>query len=102
MFSDETMFTCEGKQARYVRRSRNESISEHHMVQRTKTAAKRMYWGCMTYHGVGSITPFHGTMDANKYMHIIKNKVPPQDISYLFYLLILLIPSIIFQNCYNK
>ena len=78
MFSDETMFTCEGKQARYVRRSRNESISEHHMVQRTKTAAKRMYWGCMTYHGVGPITPIQGTMDANKYIPIIKDKVVPE------------------------
>ena len=36
-----------------------------------------MYWGCFTYHGVGSITPIHGTMDANKYMPIIKDKVVP-------------------------
>merc|ERR1712218_596217 len=37
-----------------------------------------MYWGCMTYHGVGPITPIQGTMDANKYIPIINDKVVPE------------------------
>lgn len=75
MFTDESQFCVQGQRSQYVRRSRKEEITVAHMDQYQKHPQKRMYWGCMTYHGVGSISPIYGNMNALKYMELLTVKL---------------------------
>ena len=75
LFSDESYFQCQGHRSQYVRRSKDEEITEQHINQYVKAAEKRMFWGSMSYAGVGSLCPIQGTMNADKYMDIINSKI---------------------------
>lgn len=75
MFSDESHFLVQGQRSQYVRRSKNEEITEEHMNQYIKNPEKRMFWGCFHHNGVGSLYPIKGIMNADSYMQVVNTKV---------------------------
>ena len=75
LFSDESHFLVQGQRSQYVRRSKNEEITEEHMNQSVKNPEKQMFWGSFSYNGVGSLYPIEGIMNADKYMQVINNKI---------------------------
>ncbi len=75
LFSDESHFLVQGKRSQYVRRSKGEPILDAHIEQYVKHPQKRMFWGCFSYKGVGSLYPVEGMMCADQYIDVIKRKV---------------------------
>ena len=36
-----------------------------------------MFWGCITYDGVGTLVPIHGIVDSKRYVEILNNNLWP-------------------------
>jgi len=75
LFSDESHFLVQGQRSQYIRRTKGEPIREEHIDQRVKHPQKKMFWGCFSYGGVGSLVPVEGMMRANQYADVIRKKV---------------------------
>ena len=75
LFSDESQFLVQGQRSQHVRRTKGEPIRQEHIEQHVKHPQKKMFWGCFSYNGVGSLSPVEGTMNANHYAEIIHKKV---------------------------
>ena len=74
LFSDESHFYVRGEHSRFVRRSIGESLNSHHVNQTVKHPQKKMFWGCFSYAGVGSLFPVEGMMNSDRYIDVIKKK----------------------------
>ena len=77
LFSDETHFVVGGKHVQYVRRSVGESVKPCHINQQVKHPAKKMFWGCFSFKGVGSLFPVQGMMKSDQYIEVIQRRVIP-------------------------
>lgn len=75
MFSDETRFIVQGQRSRYVRRSGNEKLTAAHIDQTVKHPQKKMFWGCFSYAGTGSLVPVEGMMNSQKYKELLERKL---------------------------
>ena len=62
IFSDETHMFVQGQRSQHVRRSQNEKIRNAHIDQHVKHPQKKMYWGCFSFYGIGSLHPVEGMM----------------------------------------
>ena len=45
------------------------------MDQSVKHPPKKMFWGSFSYHGIGSLLPIEGMMNAEKYIQVLEEKV---------------------------
>ena len=50
-------------------------LREEHFVQTVKQPDKKMFWGCFSINGPGSLVPVEGMMNSKAYLQIIKRKV---------------------------
>lgn len=78
MFSDESSFEVAPKKSQYVRRGRGSSISCHQTVPSRPFIQKVMVWGCFSYHGCGPLSFVTGTMNAQKYLDVLRDELVPQ------------------------
>ena len=62
IFSDETHLLVQGQRSQHVRRSQNQKIRNAHINQRVKHPQKKMFWGCFSFYGIGSLHPVEGMM----------------------------------------
>ena len=74
LFSDLTHFVVGGKHVQYVRRSVGESVKPCHINQQVKHPAKKMFWGCFSFKGVGSLFPVQGMMKSDQYIEVIQRE----------------------------
>ena len=77
LFSDEIHFVVGGKHVQYVRRSVGESVKPCHINQQVKHPAKKMFGGCFSFKGVGSLFPVQGMMKSDQYIEVIQQRVIP-------------------------
>ena len=68
----------QGQHIQYVRRSTGEEINESHINQTVKHPDKKMFWGCFSYYGVGSLHLVEGMMNSDKYLYMLEQKVIPE------------------------
>lgn len=78
LFTDESHFFVQGQRSQHIRRSQGEKIRDCHIDQHVKHPAKKMFWGCFGYDGVGSLQPVDGMMRSPQYIEIIRRKVVPE------------------------
>jgi hypothetical protein len=43
----------------------------------TTRCASVMFWGCISYHGVGTLTPVEGNMNTEKYISVLDDNLWP-------------------------
>ena len=55
--------------------SPNEKLREEHFVQTVKHPDKKMFWGCFSINGPGSLVPVEGMMNSKAYLPMIERKV---------------------------
>ena len=55
-----------------------EEINESHINQTVKHPDKKMFWGCFSYYGVGSLHLVEGMMNLDKYLYVLEQKVIPE------------------------
>jgi len=77
MYSDESHFEVQGQRSQYVRRSVGEPIRQQHIDQRVKHPQKKMFWGCFTVHGPGTLQPVTGMMNGDAYVEVLRRKMIP-------------------------
>lgn len=78
IFSDESKFNLHGSDGQqYVRRRQGEEFSPQCVVSIVKFPASQMIWGCISYSGVGRLQLVNGTVNAQKYIDILQNKLLP-------------------------
>ena len=53
----------------------NEKLHEEHFVQTVKHPDKKIFWGCFSINGAGSLVPVEGMMNSKAYLQIIERKV---------------------------
>uniref|UniRef100_A0A3Q3J3I1 Tc1-like transposase DDE domain-containing protein n=1 Tax=Monopterus albus TaxID=43700 RepID=A0A3Q3J3I1_MONAL len=78
LFSDESHFFVQGQRSQHVRRSPTEKLCNAHIDQRVKHPQKKMFWGCFSYYGIGSLHPVEGMMRSPQYIEILRRKVAPE------------------------
>ena len=64
-----SMFAC---------RSLGEKLRDSHINQCVKHPQKKMFWGCFSYYGVGSLHPCVGMMRSPQYIEILQRRVVPE------------------------
>ena len=77
MFSDESHFFVQRHRSQHVRRSPGEKVRGCHIDQCVKHTEKKMFWGCFSYAGAGSLHPIHGMMNSAHYVEVTEEKVIP-------------------------
>ena len=60
-----------------VSRSPGEKLREVHVDQTVKHPEKKMFWGCFSYYGVGSLRPVEGMMRSAQYIDVLEKKAIP-------------------------
>ena len=78
IFSDETHMFVQGQRNQHVRRSQNEKIRNAHIDQRVKHPQKKMFWGCFSFYGIGSLHPVEGMMRSQQYIEVVQRRVIPE------------------------
>uniref|UniRef100_A0A3Q3J165 Transposase Tc1-like domain-containing protein n=1 Tax=Monopterus albus TaxID=43700 RepID=A0A3Q3J165_MONAL len=78
LFSDESHFFVQGQRSQHVRRSPTEKLCNAHIDQRVKHPQKKMFWGCFSYYGIGSLHPVEGMMRSPQYIELLQRKVAPE------------------------
>ena len=78
LFSDESHFLVQGERSQHVRRSPHEKPRNAHIDQSVKYPQKKMFWGCFSYYGTGSLYPVEGMMRSQQYIEVLRRKVLPQ------------------------
>ena len=56
---------------------KGEHLSPAHFNVVVKQPRKKMFWGSISFSGVGSLMPIGGMMSSDKYIDVIENKVIP-------------------------
>ena len=69
IFSDETHMFVQGQRSQHARRSQNEKIRNAHIDHRVKYPQKKMFWGCFSFYGIGSLHPLGGKRNRNKLLN---------------------------------
>lgn len=75
LFSDESHFLVQGQRSRFVRKSDNEKLTAAHIDQTVKHPLKKMFWGCFSYKGTGSLVPVEGIMNSEKYKDLLEQRL---------------------------
>jgi len=75
LFSDESHFFVQGFNPKFVRCSPKEKLKEDHFVQTVKHPEKKMFWGCFSINGPGTLIPVEGMMNSKTYLPIIERRV---------------------------
>lgn len=75
LFSDETHFLVQGQRSRFVRKSDNKKLTAAHINQTVKHLLKKMFWGCFSYKGTGSLVPIEGMMNSLKYKDLLEQRL---------------------------
>ena len=78
IFCDETHMFVQGQRSQHVRRSQNEKIRNAHIDQRVKHPQKKMFWGCFSFYGIGSLHPVEGMMRSQQYIEVVQRRVIPE------------------------
>jgi len=78
IFSDESHFFVQGQRSQHVRRSSGEKIRDSHIDQCVKHPLKKMFWGCFSYYGVGSLHPVEGMMRSAQYIDVLQKRLVPE------------------------
>ena len=78
IFSDETHMFVQGKRSQHVQRSQNEKIRNVHIDQHVKHPQKKMFWGCFSFYGIGSLHPVEGMMRSQQYIEVVQRRVIPE------------------------
>ena len=81
IFSDETKIEIGNDQKVYVWRKSNERLRPEcngmYRRQNYRPKFSVMFWGCITYYGVGTLTPVDGYMNSEKYITILDENLWP-------------------------
>lgn len=75
LFSDETHFLVQGQRSKFVRKAANESLTAAHINQTVKHPTKKMFWGCFSYSGTGTLIPIEGMMNSEKYKAMLGQRL---------------------------
>ena len=78
MFSDETTLELHPPQHQFIRRSYNETPTEIHFQQSFKHPVELMFWGCMSWQGMGRLQLVEGMMKKEQYLEVLQHRVLPQ------------------------
>lgn len=78
IFSDESHFEVQGQRSQYVRRSIGEPIRPGHIEQHVKHPEKKMFWGCFSDDGPGTLHPVTGMMNSDAYIEVLQRKLIPE------------------------
>jgi len=78
IFSDESHFEVQGQRSQFVRRSIGEPIRPGHVEQHVKHPEKKMFWGCFSIEGPGTLKPVTGMMNAVAYIEVLERKLIPE------------------------
>ena len=71
IFSGETHMFVQGQRSQHVRRSQNEKIRNAYIDQRVKNPQKKMFRGCFSFYGIGSLHPLEGMMRSQQYIKLV-------------------------------
>lgn len=81
IFSDETKIDIGNDNKVYVWRKPNERYRpECNGMYHTRAYQPKfsmMFWGCISYHGVGTLTPVNGNMNSIKYINVLDENLWP-------------------------
>ena len=78
IFSDETYMFVQSQRSQQVRRSQNEKIRNAHIDQHVKHPQKKMFWGCFSFYGIGSLHPVEGMMRSQQCIEVVQRRVIPE------------------------
>ena len=78
IFSDETQVLIGQNNSVSLWRKSSEKWKPYYLNQR-KTASKVscMFWGCITYDGIGVLVPVDGNLNSTKYIELLDNSLWP-------------------------
>ena len=77
IFSDETQVVVDRQKCVSVWRRPNEVWRPECLGQRGGRKISVMFWGCVTYSGVGTLVPVEGTINSAKYISILDDNLWP-------------------------
>ena len=77
IFSDETQVKINNQKRVFVWRRADEVWKPECLGQRGSTCISAMFWGCVTYNGVGTLELIPGNIDSRKYIEVLDNKFWP-------------------------
>ena len=81
IFSDETKIIIGQNRKIYVWRKADERLRPECVGRRddweTTYRASVMFWGCILYYGVGTLTPVEGNMNTEKYISVLDDNLWP-------------------------
>lgn len=76
--SDESRFeVCVGDYRSRVLRTKNETYQPDYLRRKVKFPASVMIWGCMSAQGVGKLHIIEGTVNAVRYIDILRDSLMP-------------------------
>jgi len=71
------IFFVGDKHSRFVRMSVGERVKPCHLNQQAKHPPQKMFWGCFSYKGIGSLFPVQGMMKSDQYIEVLRRKLIP-------------------------
>ena len=77
IFSDESQVVLSDEKKVYVWRRSDEAHNPQLVCPASRRKISLMIWGCVTYDGVGTLTPVNGTIDAQAYINILDDNLWP-------------------------
>lgn len=77
IFSDECKVMIDGEERVYIWRKAGEEWDPPCAAPPPGRRLNLMIWGCITYHGVGTLCVVNGNINAEKYIEIINNNLWP-------------------------
>ena len=81
IFSDETKIEIGNNRKVYVWRKVDERLRPEcnglYQGRNYKTKFSVMFWGCISYYGVGTLTPVVGNLNSEKYINILDDNLWP-------------------------
>ena len=77
IFSDESQVVLGQNNRFYVWRRKDEAEFPDCVCPPSQRKISVMIWGCITYHGVGTITTVNGTVNRHKYIEILEDNLWP-------------------------
>ena len=78
IFSDETHMFVQGQRSQHVQKSQNKKIRNAHIDQCVKHPQKKMFGGCFSFYGIGSLHPVEGMMRSQQYIEVVQQRVIPE------------------------
>ena len=81
IFSDETKIEIGNNRKVYVWRKVDDRLRPEcnglYQGRNYKTKFSVMFWGCISYYGVGTLTPVVGNLNSEKYINILDDNLWP-------------------------